>query len=119
VDGYSISDFNINFLKESGKVYLSLNPDKFNVVANIISLFEQNFGYLTGKEIVLSCIEDSEKCKDLPIKTCDDSDIFTKVLILDVDTTETINYKNGCLVIKSTQLDKYTEKIILELLKNG
>ena len=119
VDEYKISDFNINFLKDSGKIYLSVDPNKVSLVSSAVGLFEQNFRLITGKSLVLSCISDSELCKDLPIKTCEDSDIITKVLILDVDNTETVNYKNGCLVIKSAQLDKYTEKIILDLVKNG
>ena len=109
--GVNYEDF-----KDASKIYLSVNPSSGS---NIVSVFNQNLGFLLDSNIVVSCFDDFEGCEELPLKTCDGANMFNKVIILDPDDSETTNYKNGCLSIKSREFNKYTDKFVLELIKSG
>lgn len=106
----------LNDLNSAQKIYLSTNPED-----NLFLGTLQNniFPFLTQR-LVFSCYEDNEKCKDLPLKTCDDADENTKIILIKKSENSDFYYKDNCLVIQGNkeEISKMIDKLTLELLFN-
>jgi len=112
----TLPEVDFNQFKDARKVYLSLSTRDLN--NPVIALFNQNLNTIVNSNMVLSCFEDGVGCEDLPLKTCDDVGMFTNIFLLSSEDNKTINYKNGCLIVKSKDLDKFLDKFILEFVKH-
>ncbi|MEK6856865.1 MAG: hypothetical protein AABX49_02510, partial [Nanoarchaeota archaeon] len=50
--------------------------------------------------VIVACMEDSEACTNLPLKTCKDSEQGTIVIQVQLSNTSTTSFDNNCLLIQ-------------------
>ena len=76
------------------------------------------FSQLISPKIINSCYIDSEVCKKLPVKTCNDAKDLNKVIIIKKENKTNIKYNNNCLEIIGNEIEivKFIDKLILELI---
>lgn len=115
LENYSIN-LNLDSLNSAQKIYLSINPkDKL-----FLGTLETNiFPFLIPK-LIISCYEDNEECANLPLKTCNDANQETKVILVKKDKNSKFYYKDNCLVIQGNQeeINKMIDGLTLGLLFN-
>lgn len=102
-------------LKAFSKVYLSSDPQYgLNTILNSL----KGVNTILGVNFVNSCFEDSDVCKDLPIKKCGDDTINLGVIEIHINEENKVEKKNNCLKIDGNTefLGKVIDKIILDTL---
>jgi hypothetical protein len=99
-------------LNSLGKIYLSVNPTDYLISG--LSEFSRNIQLEPA--LIPACFEDVAGCEERPIKDCDDSNVFTGVMIFKTGDNNTINFKNNCLVVEAKKGDmvKVIDRLILE-----
>lgn len=104
----------VNELNSAQKIYLSNNQNLTNNIYQEVSIFTQ----LSSSKIINSCYEDSEACKKLPVKTCNDAKDLNKVIIIKKENKTNIRYLNNCLEIIGNEIEivKFIDQLILDLL---
>ena len=106
---------NIQELNSGEKIYFSTDQNSTDqrIYQEINSLTA-----LLKPKAVNSCYEDSEKCKTLPLKTCNDAKGLNKVIIIKKQKITNIKYNNNCLEIIGTETEiiKFIDQLILSLL---
>jgi len=89
-------------LNSADKIYLTLDTE--NNIESVFSLFQNIFPVLTPR-IITACIKDSEKCSDLPLRTCINATFSNKIIQIQYSENYSMNYKNNCLLIQGTTKD--------------
>ena len=107
---------NIQKLNSGEKIYFSTDQnstDNQRIYQEINSLTA-----LLKPRAVNSCYEDSEQCRTLPLKTCEDAKDLNKVVVIKKEKITNISYNNNCLEITGTETDivKFIDQLILGLL---
>ena len=105
----------IGELNSGEKIYFSSdqNATNYQIYQEINSLAP-----LLKPKTVNSCLEDSEICAKLPLKTCNDAKDLNKVIVIKEQNITSINYKNNCLELIGTETDiiKFIDQLILSLI---
>ena len=104
-------------LNSATKIYISLDTE--NSLDNAYSLFQQDIIPLLTPQIVISCIKDSEKCADMPLKTCQNATLSNKIIQIQYSQQPSLSYKNNCLLMQGTQdnLIKQIEALTLSYIQ--
>ncbi len=89
-------------LNSANKIYLALDTE--NNIESVYSLLQNILPVLTPR-VVTACIKDTEKCSDLPLKTCSDATSSDKIIQIQYSEIPSITYKNNCLLIQGTIKD--------------
>lgn len=107
VDGEGFKNLN-----SMSKIYLSTIPED-NIVGGIRE-FSRNIKL--EPSVVPACFEDVEGCEELPLKNCNDANIYTGVIIFKSGENNTINFKNNCLTVEAnkTEMIKVVDRLVLE-----
>jgi len=110
-----MQDLEFSYLNSMGKIYLALNPE--DNLDQGLQLFSLNILSKLKVPIVRACIDDSEECSELPLKSCADANSNTFVLIIKRGV-KLSSYDNNCLTIQgnSEEVLKYLDKLTLNLL---
>lgn len=101
------------------KVYVTFDHDSANasyIATSAINIIN-NLKTVYGVKVQRACLTNTTTCVDAPVITCDNTD---KAVIQFIDSeTNSIEYKDNCLTIKSSGKDyiKSGEKIILNWYK--
>lgn len=111
----STPDLSLGYLNSMDKIYLSLNPEE--KLSSSLYLFSLNILSKLKTKLIEACIEDSEECKDLPLKTCDDATDRAFVIIIKRGSGN-YKYENNCLTIigDNEYALRYLDKLALDLL---
>jgi hypothetical protein len=110
-----VEEFDWSILGLATKVYISFDPEGYYSGAAVYEI-EQNIG-LSG--VVYSCYEDSEACTELPIKTCEDAEISTAVVVLEESDQTFVSYENNCLTITGQNLLRVVDSLIVQYYGKG
>lgn len=104
---------NIELLSLTSKNYLSSLPE--DGLNEAISSFINRARL--QRTPVSACYEDIKSCADLPIKTCEDADISTGVIIFKYSNETKVTLAGTCLTFEGENSDliKYTDKLILNI----
>jgi len=111
----SLPGLSLDQLNSANKRYFTINPaDNLQLS---LAYFNQNFGPRL-KSTVIACIEDSEPCKDLPLKTCEDATLTEKVIQINLANESSMTYQNNCLHIQGQKQEiiNFVDSLILQLL---
>lgn len=101
---------------QATKTYVSLDTKK-NIQLATQAFQQKILPLLPNTQIVTACTEDSDQCKSLPLKTCNDATPEQKVIIITEGPT-TITYNNNCMILQTTpeqavkDLDTLTFKLL-------
>ena len=104
-----------NKLRQSEKVYVSLNPkNDISLIGSEINLFLQ----MLNKKLILSCYEDSEECKNLPLRTCKDATSLNNVILVKLNNQSKFEFNQNCLQIEGSEKEiaTYVDSLIVSLL---
>lgn len=115
LENISVPNLKLNYLNSMSKIYLSMNPkDKLD---SSLYLFSLNVLSNLRSPLTRACIDDSEECKEIPLKSCDDA--TANIFVIMIERGEENNlYKDNCLSIKgnSEYILRYLDKLTLNLL---
>ncbi|MAG45303.1 MAG: hypothetical protein CMH63_00840 [Nanoarchaeota archaeon] len=109
VPDISLSDIN------KQKIYFTTNPEDaiprdalLDIQTNIVPKLNS---------LAIACTQDSELCKDLPLKTCSDASPSNPIIQLQITETPSITFNNNCLLIQSPRdsFTMYVDALILKL----
>tara|TARA_Y100000310_G_scaffold201978_1_gene202050 strand:- start:2507 stop:3103 length:597 start_codon:yes stop_codon:yes gene_type:complete len=84
-----------------GKMYLDISDEK--AAQGIFEIYSNFNGKLN---IVLSCPpenKDAEQCKNLPLRSCEDVDGNTLIMLLSFSEKKNIDYTNGCFEMSGSE----------------
>lgn len=100
-------------LKEISKVYISRNPKEY--INNLDLFLQSNLRQLVNTQI--ACNVDIEECKNLPLKSCNDIDNNTFIIMIKISDKNEFNFNNNCLNIRgnTVYLSKVIDKLILNI----
>jgi len=104
-------------LNSATKIYITLDME--NSLDNFYQLFQQDIMPLLTPQIVIACIKDSEKCSDMPLKTCQNATLSNKIIQIQYSQQSLLSYKNNCLLMQGTQdnLIKQIEALTLSYIQ--
>ena len=105
--------YGIDALMFEEKVYVSFNPIEDSRQA--ITDFFNNIDL--GYE-VFACFEDNELCTDMPLKTCDDVDDDTGVIVFREAEVDSVTYEGGCMIVEGEDLLTLTDKLVVDYYEN-
>jgi len=95
-------------LNSAGKIYFTSNPDKQLPQQALFSIQSNIFPYLNN--VVVACIEDSEVCANLPLKTCKDAAQGTIIIQAQISDVKSTTFQNNCLLIQGP-LNSITQQV--------
>jgi hypothetical protein len=101
---------NLKSFNEKEKVYLSINP--YETVQVALQDFQANIQFQA--RYVISCYEDNDVCKDLPLKTCDDATETIGIIVFKEAEKDSVSFEEDCLTIQGKDLLKVTDKLVLD-----
>jgi hypothetical protein len=110
VSDLELEKVDLNVLNKP-KVYLSVDPTQ--AVDLALRDFQINFPFKTT-QFSLSCFEDSEGCEEIPLKTCDDVNLQTGVVVFKESEVDKITLENDCLTVEGKDLLKVVDKLLLD-----
>ena len=110
-----LPEVSLALLNSANKIYFTFNPTEN--LQNSLAYFDINVRPRI-KSFVISCIEDSEPCANLPLKTCEDAELYEKIIQVNLANESSIAYKNNCLHIQGSKEEMPTimDALILKLL---
>ncbi|MBI2105464.1 hypothetical protein HYT56_01340 [Candidatus Woesearchaeota archaeon] len=110
-----IPEISFSNLNSAGKIYFSSNPNNQIPQQALFSIQNNLFPYLNN--VVVACIEDSETCVNLPLKTCGDADIGIVVIQAEISNTTITSFDNNCLLIQgpSYSITQRVDALVLKL----
>ena len=85
-------------LNKASKIYFTSNPNNQLPQQALFSIQNNIFPYLNN--VILACIEDSQACANLPLKTCKDAEEGTLVIQAQIAEIPTTIFNNNCLLIQ-------------------
>jgi hypothetical protein len=98
--------------KMLGKVYLSISP--YDNVRGAVQELERN-GFLSQQQrVVMACYEDSEACKEMPLKTCEDAAESVGVMVLKEANETSVTLEGNCLTVEGKNLLNIVDKFIVD-----
>ena len=106
VESYGVD---ISGFESLTKVYLSVDPSQNLKYA--VNDLERNFGF---EQLALACYEDSELCKEMPLKTCEDVTTYIGVIILREANETKVSLDGNCLIIEGEDLLKIVDGMVVE-----
>ena len=113
-EGIITVDFSV--FNSYNKVYYSVNPYD-STLSSALRDFQQNYKVLVATNT--ACFEDVEGCEDLPIKTCEDADETTGIIIFKEDDETVVSFENDCLTIQGKNLLTLTDTLIVNYYGEG
>jgi hypothetical protein len=113
LETYDVKITSIDSLNILKKIYFSTDPR--DSIRNAVYDFDYNVQLNT--RMVPACTVDIEACKDAPLKTCDDADDNTGVIIFKNSNDTKVTFDRNCLVVEGSpdEIVKVTDKLILNL----
>ena len=93
-----VLDIAFTDLNKASKIYFTSNPNNQLPQQALFSIQNNIFPYLNN--VILACIEDSQACANLPLKTCKDAEQGTLVIQAQVAEISTTTFNNNCLLIQ-------------------
>ena len=98
----NVPDISFTDLNKYPRIYLTTNSSDYIPQEALFSL-QNNIIPYTNK-MNPACIEDSEQCKDLPLKNCLDSNQDELIIQLQSNENSLISFDSGCLLIQGDSL---------------
>lgn len=93
-----VPDITFADLNKASKIYFTSNPNNQLPQNALFSIQSNIFPYLSN--VIVACIEDSEVCASLPLKTCEDTADGTIVIQAQLSNTSATSFNNNCLLIQ-------------------
>ena len=110
-----VPEISFSSLNSAGKIYFSTNPNNPLPQQSLFSIQNNIFPYLSN--VIIACIDDSEVCANLPLKTCKDANIGAVVIQAEISNTTITSFNNNCLLIQgpSYSITQQVDALVLKL----
>ncbi len=93
-----VPDVTFADLNKVSKIYFTSNPNNQLPQQALFSIQNNVFPYLNN--VIVACIEDSQACANLPLKTCNDAEQGTFVIQVQIAEASSTSFNNNCLLIQ-------------------
>lgn len=109
LENVTLAPLNLGTINYAEKIYLSYDPKNIDKMALSEFLREVK---LTPR-IVYACPKDSDLCRDMPLKACEDATLSAAVILIQQANDTSVTFINNCLSIQGKDLTKVVDKLIL------
>ena len=115
LQGQQVLDVTFADLNKVSKIYFTSNPNNQLPQQALFSIQNNIFPYLSN--VIIACIDDSEVCANLPLKTCKDANIGAVVIQAEISNTTITSFNNNCLLIQgpSYSITQQVDALVLKL----
>lgn len=115
LESIPVPDITFSDLNKASKIYFTTNSEDAIPYETLLNI--QNNIVPKLNSLSVACTQDSEKCANLPLKTCLDTTPTTAVIQLQIAETPIITFENNCLLIQAPRdsLTRYVDALILRL----
>lgn len=112
LENVSFADVSLSFLTslQIQKIYLSFDPEAD--VSGALYDFQRNIALPAS--LIAACYEESELCKDSPIKTCADATLNTAVILFKEANETAVTLEGNCLTVEGKNLLSVVDKLIVD-----
>ncbi len=110
-----VPDISFSDLNKVGKIYFTSNPNNPLPQQSLFSIQNNIFPYLN--KVIVACIEDSQACANLPLKTCSDASQETVVIQAQLSNNSITSFNNNCLLIQGpiSLITQQVDALVLQL----